>query len=149
MEQEKISNSHELNMHHMLQKYSNQENAAGRRKHSCKWLKYAADRTTEGLKNTTKRKDCNTGIPWLARNCLKSAILISPTKTVLCGGGGVERGINDNVPFSVFPTSASSHATSKSPSYNRKFKFQKHKEETKPLCQLMRWLIKRWLQLPS
>ena len=51
-------------------------------------------------------------MPLLARNCLKSAIFMSPTKTVLCGGGGVEIGSKDSEPLSIFPTSASAQATS-------------------------------------
>lgn len=94
------------------------ENAQGRRERRCKWWRCICI--------WGKREDCSTWIPWLARNCLKSAILMSPTKTVLCGGGGVERGSKDNVPFSAFPTSASTHATSKSPSYNKKLTYQKH-----------------------
>lgn len=57
-------------------------------------------------------------MPLLARNCLKSAIFMSPTKTVSCDGGGVERGSKDSEPLSVFPTSASTQATSQSPSCN-------------------------------
>lgn len=53
-----------------------------------------------------------TWTPLLARNCLKSAIFISPTNTVLCDGAGDERGSKDNMPLSVFPTSASIHANS-------------------------------------
>lgn len=53
-----------------------------------------------------------TWIPLLSRNCLKSGILISPTRTDLCGGAGLERGSNDNMSFSVLPTSASTQAIS-------------------------------------
>lgn len=73
----------------------------------------------EILKHEEKGKwQQSTCTPLLARNCLKSAILMSPTRTDLCGGAGVERGSKDNMPFSVFPTSASTQATSYSPSCN-------------------------------
>jgi len=68
----------------------------------------------------------STWTPLLDRNCLKSAIFRSPTRTGLCGEAAPGIGSRDLMSLSVFPTSESTQATSESPSWYYFIILQRH-----------------------